>query len=189
MRLSVIDYRAPDNGVQRTENIGETAASVTFGDRVGANGSHTKGHVGLQVKSNCPYALRMSRTSWVAQNLRYKGQFVGAEDGGSFVRVSSSGVTGSGCQSNPTGTVVEPDLTGSGKLLSQLSSGPVTRHSTLLAQGSPASLSGGIDSPANGIVVHLELSCVDGDQLTTVNRDAQGFFQTTLQFQVFAQRL
>ncbi len=188
MRLSVIDYGAPNNGVQSSENIGETAASVTFGDQVGKNGTDAKGHIGLQIKSNCPYALRVSRTAWLAQNLQYKGQSVGAEDGGSFIRVSSRGVAGS-AGSNLTGTVIEPSLTGSGKLLSQLSSGPVTAASTLLVHGSRASLSGGLDSPDNGVIVHLDLSCVDGNHLTTIDHRLQGFFQTTLQFRVFPQGL
>ncbi len=188
MRLSVVDYGAPHNGVSSAANLGQTAASVTFADRVRKNGSDAQGHIGLQIKSNCPYALRLSRSSWVAQNLRYKGQLVGADDGGSFIRVSSSGVTGS-YGSNPAGTVVEPSLTGSGKLLSQLSSGPVTSQSTLVAYGSPACSSGGIDSSNNGLVVHFNLSCLDGDQLAPVDEYLQGFFQTTLQFQVFAQRL
>lgn len=187
LRLSVADYSS-NASVFSAEDDAHTSALITFGDHVGPHGSNATARFGLKIKSNCAYAVRMSRSSWTAQNLLYKGKQVAADDGGSFVRIASAGVTASGAGANPSGTILSPNLHGAGMSLAQVTSGPVTPQSTLVAHGERAATSGGMLSDNNDVILNMNLSCVDGDQLAPREFGSPGFFQTTVQFQVFPQR-
>src|SRR5262249_20862804 len=132
--------------------------------------------------SNCSFHLFMSRQDYYADNLQFLGRNVsGASDGGSFIRVTAGpNVTASGRDADASTCHLAGALTSNGVPLSQLSSGAVSRGSTLVASGNAVSLRGSKISPSNAVDIPLKFSVPTGTALGPLN-GGTGRFSATIQ--------
>jgi hypothetical protein len=190
---------------------GRTGFNVAagFGDLSAVtNGLPATAVLGLRVRGDIAYTLTTAQTFFTAQNLQYRGVPQGAEDRGSFIRMTAGTPVGRGPDSNPGGSTINPALVGEGLTLSQVSVGtpnqgatmimtgtaPSVRPSTPGMPGTGAALPSGIAAtPAasaaaaqeNSVEVPVFFTVPTGFALGPIAAGRPGTFATNLQFAVF----
>jgi hypothetical protein len=169
-----------------TLNQEDFTAAVDFGDLSRGDGSPVTATVGLRMRSNCKFKLVMSRQTFTATNLQFRGRDVsGSTDGGSFITVSADpSVYPTGGDANPDGCLVSNFLTSAGLPLSQLTEGGATTSSTVVATGNKISLRGSKLSPGNAVDIRLRFHCPTGTVIGPVTPGA-GKFSGSIQLAAF----